>query len=137
MTTMEISMDTQEAELEYGEGVRGAIEHARAGVADAIGHVPEVAAEARDRAEQVAGHFPAAFDELRTRAENTVTRLQTMPDSRLRLFAAASIGLGAGLRLAGASRLTTLAGLVPASVLGFAIVSRPGRINIAPYPTRP
>jgi hypothetical protein len=70
-------------------------------------------------------------------AENTVTRLQKMPDSALRLLAAASIGLGAGLRLAGAPRLATLAGFAPASILGFAIVSRPSRTHPAPDPARP
>jgi len=60
-----------------------------------------------------------------------------MSDSRLRLLAAASVGFGAGLRLAGASRLATLAGFVPASVLGFAIVSRPDRPVVVPRPTRP
>jgi len=136
MTTMEVSVDTQDIEAGMDEGVRGAIEHARAGVSEAIGHVPEIAAEARDRAERVADQLPAAFDEVKMRAQITVTRLQTMPDSRLRLLAAAFLGLGAGLRLAGASLLATLIGLAPASILGFAIVSRPGRITIAPNPTR-
>jgi hypothetical protein len=136
MTTMEVSMETQDIDQELDEGVRGAIEHARAGVSDAIGHVPEIAAEACDRAEQVADRLPAAFDDLRTRAQSAVTRLQTMPDSRLRLLAAASIGLGTGLRLAGASRLATLIGLAAASILGYAIVSRPGRVELASKPTR-
>lgn len=136
MTTMEVTLETQDGEQDLTEGVRGAIEHARAGVSEAIGHVPGIAAEARDRAEQAAERLPAAFDDLRTYAQNTVTRLQTMPDSRLSLLAAASLGLGAGLRLGGASRIATLIGLAPASVLGFAIVSRPGRIRLASSPTR-
>jgi hypothetical protein len=133
---MEASVDTQDIEAGMDEGVRGAIEHARAGVSEAIGHMPEIAAEARDRAEQVADHLPAAFDEVRMRAQITVIRLQTMPDSRLRLLAAASLGFGAGLRLAGASRLTALIGLAPAAILGYAIVSRPGRITVLPKATR-
>jgi hypothetical protein len=60
-----------------------------------------------------------------------------MPDSALRLLAAASIGLGAGLRLAGAPRLVTLAGFAPASIFGFAIMSRPRRIHLALHPTQP
>ena len=78
----------------------------------------------------VADQLPTAFDRVRSGAGSTVTRLQTMPDSGLRLLAAASIGLGAGLRLAGAPRLAILAGFASASVLGFAIVSRPNRVHL-------
>jgi hypothetical protein len=74
---------------------------------------------------QVVGHIPETARMAESGARSGVTRLQTMPDSRLGLLAAASIGFGAGLRLAGAPRLATLAGLAPASILGFAIASRP------------
>ena len=96
----------------------------------AIGQVPAIADDVRHRAEQVADQLPTAFDRVRSGAGSTVTRLQTMPDSGLRLLAAASIGLGAGLRLAGAPRLAILAGFASASVLGFAIVSRPNRVHL-------
>ena len=112
MTTMK----TQDGEQESFEGARAAIDQARTEVSKAVGHVPEIAGKARDR------------------AENTVTRLQTMPDSALRLLAAVSLGLGAGLRLAGAPRLVTLAGFAPASILGFAILSRPRPSHQAAHP---
>jgi hypothetical protein len=54
-----------------------------------------------------------------------VTSLQKIPDSELGLLAAASVGLGAGLGIAGAPRLASFAGFACASVLGFAMVSRP------------
>jgi hypothetical protein len=60
-----------------------------------------------------------------------------MSDSRLGLLAAASIGLGTGLRLAGAPRLAALAGFAPASILGFAIASRPSPPRPASNATRP
>jgi hypothetical protein len=60
-----------------------------------------------------------------------------MPDSGLRLLAAASLGFGAGLRLAGAPRLATLAGLAPASVFGFAIMSRRAGTLPELHPSRP
>ncbi len=113
------------------------IDRARTGLSTAIGHVPSIAANGRTRAEHVAEALPGAFGGMRTGAENTVTRLQTMPDSALRMMAAISIGLGAGLRLAGAPRLATLAGLAPASIFGFAILSRPRRSNQPPQPARP
>ncbi|MGD0018633.1 MAG: hypothetical protein ABSD62_05210 [Candidatus Limnocylindrales bacterium] len=137
MTTMEVTMETQDDGQESFERVRSAIDQARTEVSEAIGHVPEIAGQARDRAEHVADRLPGAFDSIRSGAESTVTRLQTMPDSALRLLAAASLGLGAGLRLAGAPRLVTLAGFAPASILGFAIVSRPRRSHQAPHPARP
>ena len=96
-----------------------------------------IAGDARRRAGQVADRVPGALGQVQSGVRNTVTRLQTMPDSGLRLLAAASIGLGAGLRLAGAPRLATLAGLAPASILGFAIVSRPSATHIEAEPSRP
>ena len=130
-------MESQNEDQGWTEGARSAIEQARTGVSEAIGHVPEIAGQARGRAEQVADGLPGALGRARTGASNGVTRLQTMSDSKLRLLAAASVGFGAGLRLAGASRIATLAGFVPASVFGFAILSRPDRPVVIPRPTRP
>ena len=136
MTTMEVTMETQDGERESFEGARAAIDQARTEVSKAIGHVPEIAGEARNRAEQVANRLPGAFDGMRSGAESGVTKLQTMPDSALRLLAAASVGFGAGLRLAGAPRLAALAGFAPAPILGFAIFSRPSRARPAPHGAR-
>jgi hypothetical protein len=56
--------------------------------------------------------------------EETTTRLQTLPDDTLRLMAAATIGLAAGLYLAGAPRVVTLAAAAPAVLAGAAIATR-------------
>lgn len=128
-------METTETGRDWTDGLRRAIAQIRTRSSEVVGQAPGVAGTARDRGEQVARHLPEAFDRVRSSAGNGVTRLQTMPDSGLRLLAAASIGLGTGLRLAGKSRLATLAGFVPASILGFAIVSRPN--HQAPHPVRP
>jgi hypothetical protein len=121
--TTEVKMETQYNGPESTEGpgaqVRG------------------IAGNARRRVGQVADRVPEALVRVQSGARNTVTRLQTVPDSGLRLLAAASIGLGAGLRLAGAPRLATLAGLAPASIFGFAIVSRPSATHIEAAPSRP
>jgi hypothetical protein len=93
--------------------------------------------DARRRAGQVAERVPGALGQVEFGVRSAVTRLQTMPDSGLRLLAVASIGLGAGLRLAGAPRLATLAGLAPASIFGFAIMSRPGKAHLEQSPSRP
>jgi hypothetical protein len=50
--------------------------------------------------------------------------LQEVSDPRLKLLAAFSLGVGAGLWMAGAPRLVTLAALSPAVLVGIAIVSR-------------
>lgn len=111
--------------------VRRTIGRARSGVSDIAGRMPEIAEKARHRAGQVAERLPGTVGRAQSGTEKTVTRLQTMSDSRLGLLAAASIGFGAGLRLAGAPRLATLAGFAPASIVGFAIVSRPSRGRLA------
>jgi hypothetical protein len=86
---------------------------------------------------QVVLRLPETAALARSGARKTVRRLQTLSDSRLGLLAAASIGLGTGLRLAGAPRLATLAGFAPASILGFAIASRPIPPRPVPGGTRP
>jgi hypothetical protein len=50
--------------------------------------------------------------------------LQELSDPRLKLLMAFSLGAGAGLWVAGAPRLVTLAALSPAIVAGIAIASR-------------
>jgi hypothetical protein len=57
-------------------------------------------------------------------AASTTSALQALPDSTLRGFAATSVGLGAGLYLAGMRRVVVAAGLVPALLAGAAIVLR-------------
>ncbi len=130
-------MNTQDTEQELAESGRGVVERVRTEASDALGHVPELAGEAHHRAGQVAERLPEAFGRARSGAQSTVTSLQKMPNSRLRLLAAASLGLGAGLRLAGKRRLATLAGLAPASIFGFAILSRPRPTDPEPNPTQP
>ena len=68
---------------------------------------------------------PEMAHAARVRARGTTTALQTLPDSTLRWLAATSVGLGAGLHVAGAPRLVTAAGLAPAALMGAAIVLRP------------
>jgi hypothetical protein len=130
-------MKIHDIEQKLVEDGRGAAEWARIEVSDGLGHVPEIAGEARFRAGQVAHTLPGAFDHARLGAESTVTRLQTLSDSRLRLLAAVSLGFGAGLRLAGKQRLAALVGLAAASLFGFAILSRPQSANPEPRPMQP
>jgi ABC-type transporter Mla subunit MlaD len=113
-TKTEVTMDT-----------RTRMARARTNASEAIERLPGLAGKTRDGAEQMAERLPEAYTQASHGAQGAITRLQKVPDSGLRLLAAASIGFGTGLRLAGAPRLATLAGFAPAPILGFAILSRP------------
>lgn len=80
---------------------------------------------ARKGARRLVGRLPAAFGRARAGARDGASTLQAMPDPNRRLLAAGSIGLAAGLYLAGAPRLVSLAGLAPACIVGTASVFRP------------
>jgi hypothetical protein len=60
-------------------------------------------------------------------ARATTSALQTLPDSTLRWLAASSVGLGAGLYLAGKKRILIAAGVAPAVIMGAAIALRPSK----------
>lgn len=110
--------DVADAARSTAGQVRGAIE-------DAVDHVPAVLESARTGAERVAGRVPDAASRARLGVEETTTTLQTLPDSTLRLLVAASIGLAAGLQLAGAPRLFVFVAAAPAILAGGAMVTRP------------
>jgi hypothetical protein len=67
----------------------------------------------------------------RNGASATTSALQTLPDSTLRWLAASSVGLGAGLYLAGKQRLLIAAGVAPALIMGAAIALRPHKHGVA------
>ena len=128
-TTDPASPATTEAALDAGAEIADEASSAVGQVRDAVGgaiqHVPDLLASARSGAGQVAGAMPDAVERARHGAQGTATTLQKMPDQALRLLAAASIGLAAGLKLAGAPRLVALAAAVPALVVGGAVIARP------------
>lgn len=99
-------------------------------IRDAVGvamdRMPDVKEAARSGVDMVAVHMPVVVERTRVGAQRTTTSLQTMPDTTLRLLAGASIGLAAGLSLAGAPRLIALAALVPALFVGGAVATRSG-----------
>ena len=112
-----------------GDGIaneaRSATGQVRNVVGGALEHMPGLMGTARVGAE----HLPDAFERARLGAKETTATLQTMPDQTLQLLAAASIGMAAGLYLAGAPRLVTLAAIAPALIVGVAILTRPGRVR--------
>jgi hypothetical protein len=68
---------------------------------------------------------PGTLHATRAGANGTTSALQALPDPTLRWLAAGSVGLGAGLSLAGAPRLVVAAGVAPALIMGAAIALRP------------
>jgi len=114
------------------ETTRSTVDQVRDGVGGAMDRMPDVVEAARSGVEtarsgveQVAERMPAAVERSRVGALRTTASLQQLPDTTLRLLAGASIGLAAGLSLAGAPRLVGIAALVPALFVGSALATRP------------
>jgi hypothetical protein len=81
-------------------------------------------AGARVVADEVGTRLPGIASAGAGGAAESVRMLQELSDPRLQLLMAFSLGIGAGLWMAGAPRLVTLAALSPALVVGVAIASR-------------
>jgi hypothetical protein len=87
-------------------------------------------AGARATADEVGTRLPDIASAGAEGAAESVKLLQELSDPRLQLLMAFSLGIGAGLWMAGAPRLVTLAALSPALVAGVAIASRkPGTVH--------
>ena len=76
---------------------------------------------ARTKATPVIEHTPGTMQATRAGSHGMTVALQALPDSTLRWLAAGSVGLGAGLYLAGAPRVVTAAGVLPALAIAAAI----------------
>ena len=88
-------------------------------------------ANARVVADEVGTRLPGIASAGAEGAAESMKMLQELSDPRLQLLMAFSLGIGAGLWMAGAPRLVTLAALSPALVAGVAIASRkPGMIHL-------
>jgi hypothetical protein len=87
----------------------------------AQGGVASALAGARATADKVGTRLPSIVSAGAERAAESVRMLQELPDPRLKPLAAFSLGVGAGLWMAGAPRLVTLAALSPALVVGVMI----------------
>ena len=76
-------------------------------------------------ARSLLARLPGAARATWVRANATTSALQLLPDSTLQGLAAGSVGLGAGLYLAGLPRFVTAAAVTPAMIIGAAIALRP------------
>ena len=122
MTTESFQQDQYDDEAAVEEG-----RHIRASIAR---RVSAVASSVRAVASKLAARTPSMQDTAtatRDGARATTTALQQLPDSTLRALAATSLGVGAGLYLAGKQRLLVVAGVVPAVMMSAAIILRPSK----------
>jgi len=105
-----------------------------ASVARRVSGAAEVARTgATTGAVMIIDRIPGGVHVARVGAMEATTALQRLPDSTLRWLAAASVGLGAGLRLAGAPRLVAMAGAAPALLIGAAIALRSTEPEVQPH----
>lgn len=95
-----------------------------AGVVRPVSRAVEIA---RTSAAMLVERAPGTVRATRAGAHRTTRALWSLPDETLRRLAIGSVGLGAGLYLAGAPRLARAAGVVPALFMGAAIALRPTR----------
>jgi uncharacterized protein YjbJ (UPF0337 family) len=95
------------------------------GPESAPGRVAGAVGLARTSATALLERVPGTVRATRAGVRRTTSALQRLPDSTLGWIAATSVGLGAGLRLAGAPRLVSAAGAAPALIVGAAIALRP------------
>jgi hypothetical protein len=93
--------------------------------------VQELAASARDLASQIedgsariVDRVPEAVEAVRSSAMDAAKTVEAMPEPTRRILATLSLGLGAGLYLAGAPRLLTLIAFGPALVVGATWLAR-------------
>ena len=91
----------------------------------AVRRVSRASRSARAGATLLMARVPGAMHATGVGAQDTTSALQALPDSTLRWLTAGSVGLGAGLYLAGAPRAVAAAGVVPALFMGAAMVLRP------------
>ena len=97
----------------------------RTRLAGVVRRVSGAARKARTGATMVIVHVPGTIHATLAGAHGTTSALRALPDPTLRWLAAGSVGLGAGLSLAGAPRLVVAAGVAPALIMGAAIALRP------------
>lgn len=89
-------------------------------------HASGIVASFRTHGASLAAQVPGMLRGTRSAARHTTSTLQMLPDPTLRWLIAGSAGLAAGLFAAGAPRVVTTLGAVPAVVMAAAIALRAG-----------
>ena len=113
MTTASTTSAARRAPDEAKESVAAA----RSSFADTVDAVRSTASSVGDR-------LPEVIETMKSSATDGARSMQAWSDSRQRLAAAFSLGLGVGLTLAGAPRLAIAGALVPVVVVAATIFER-------------
>jgi hypothetical protein len=111
--------------------ISGSAKVAKNGATNLVGRLPATVKATRARASNIVGRLPATARATQAGVRATTSALQQLPDSTLQSLAASSAGLGAGLYLAGKTKLAVAAGVIPALFVGAAIAWRPAK-SVAP-----
>ena len=128
MTTTTYDQDAEDDQI-----VAEDVHEIRASIARrASGAIKRVRAQAARILARAPGTVQDSVAATKDGARATTTALQTLPDSTLRWLAASSVGLGAGLYLAGKQRLLIAVGIAPAVFMGAAIALRPTKHAVPP-----
>lgn len=128
MTTTSYDQDAADDQIDAEE-----VHELRASIARrASGAIKRVRAQGSKLMARAPGTVHDSVAATKDGARATTTALQTLPDSTLRWLAASSVGLGAGLYLAGKQRLLIIAGVAPAVIMGAAIALRPTKRAVPP-----
>ena len=118
------------------DGARTPVRRRPGRFAVAMRRVSGAASAVRAGAGMLLDRVPGTVRATRVGASDATSALQTLPDSTLRWLAAGSVGLGAGLFLAGAPRVVIAAGVAPALAMGAAALARPshpvGQADVTP-----
>ncbi len=97
-------------------GTRPATRKARHAADDGMRHLMSMLRDVRSQADEIGEHIPDVVDRAREGALETRKTLDKMSEPTLKEVAAGSLGLAAGLFVAGAPRLIVLALATPGVV---------------------
>jgi hypothetical protein len=128
MTTTDRIGDAADKMAAKGEGVAHSTKQTAADLeSEGPGWLRDAVGTVRSGASQVVDRLPDLAEEARSGAAGTAETFEAMPEPTLQIVAAASLGFGAAMFLAGAPRLITFMALAPAIFAAGTIVGRQRR----------
>ena len=91
---------------------------------DGMAEARDLVSQVRDGSSRLVERMPEAMEAARTGARDAARTVESMPEQRRLALTTLSVGLGAGLYLAGAPRLLTVLALTPALVVAATWMAR-------------
>jgi len=84
----------------------------------------DVASQVEDQSSRLIDRMPAAIEAARTSAVDAARGVEAMPERTRLVLATLSLGVAAGLYLAGAPRVVTLLAVTPAAIVATGWMAR-------------